>query len=113
MSVIDIAVAMLHVRADDADRDHVQLLLEAAEDSAGQYINRAFYADADALAAAVLDGTAGDEPIVVTKSIVAACLLVLGSLYANREDVAVGVSLTVLPMGSRSLLAPYRIGLGV
>lgn len=113
MSVIDIAVAMQHVRADDADLGHVQLLLDAAEDSVSQYINRAFYADADRLAAAVLEGAAGVDPIVISQSIVAACLLVLGHLYANREDVVVGTISSALPLGSRSLLAPYRVGLGV
>ena len=113
MSVIDIEVAMRHCRAEEADREHVQLLLDAAENSASQFIQRQFYADADNLAAAVLDCSAGDEPMVIEKSIVAACLLILGSLYANREDVIVGVSTTDLTLGSRALLSPYRVHLGV
>ena len=40
-------------------------------------------------------------------------LLILGSLYANREDVIVGVSTTDLTLGSRALLSPYRVQLGV
>ncbi|VVO30454.1 head-tail connector protein [Pseudomonas fluorescens] len=113
MSVIDIEVAMRHCRAEEVDREYVQLLLDAAENSASQFIQRQFYTDADGLAAAVLDGSAGDEPMVIEKSIVAACLLILGSLYANREDVVVGVSATDLTLGSRALLSPYRVQLGV
>jgi hypothetical protein len=113
MSVIDIGVAMRHCRAEEGDRDDVLLKLEAAEESAALYLNRAFYADSEAMAAAVLDGTAGDDPIVVTKAITAACLLILGNLYANREDVVVGATVSDLPQGSRSLLSPYRVGLGV
>lgn len=113
MSVIDIDRAMRHCRAEEGDRDDVLLKLEAAEESAALYLNRSFYADADAMAAAVLDGTAGGDPIVITKAITAACLLILGNLYANREDVVVGVSVSDLPQGSRSLLSPYRVDLGV
>lgn len=54
--------------------------------------------------------------IVVNQSIVSACLLILGHLYSNREDSVTGVntsSVTELPGGSRSLLWPYRINLGV
>lgn len=113
MSVIDIEVGMLHVRADEEDRSHVQLLLDAAEESAAEFLNRSFYADSESRDAAVLAGTAGSDPIVITKTIVAACLLIMGSLYANREDVVVGTIASELPMGSRFLLTPLRIGLGV
>lgn len=113
MNAIQTNEAMQHVRADDEDRAHVELLLAAAEDSATQFMNRRFYGDAEALAAAVLEGTAGVEPILINPSVRAACLLILGSLYANREDVVVGTISSELPMGSRSLLTPYRVGWGV
>lgn len=113
MNAISTDEAMQHVRADDADRNHVDLLLAGAEDSASQFMNRRFYADEATLAAAVLDGSAGVDPILLNASVRAACLLILGSLYANREDVVVGVTTTELPMGSRSLLTPYRIGWGI
>ncbi|SEJ49635.1 head-tail connector protein [Pseudomonas sp. NFR16] len=113
MSVIDIEVAMRHCRAEEADRDDVLMKLEAAEESAAIYLDRSFYPDVESLAAAVLDGSAGEDPMVINKSITAACLLILGHLYANREDVVLGTTGTELPMGSRSLLAPFRINLGV
>ncbi|MGK3120457.1 head-tail connector protein [Pseudomonas corrugata] len=116
MGAIDIALAMQHLRAEVDDQVYVQALLNAAEDSAAQYLQRQFYADAAALEAAVLAGTAGNDPIVVTGSIVAACLLILGHLYANREDTVTGInvsSVAELPMGSRTLLHPYRVQMGV
>lgn len=113
MTVIPIDVAMQHLRADSEDQDYAALVLEAAEDTASQFLNRRFYADANALAGAVLAGDAGADPILINPSIRAACLLIAGSLYGNREDVVVGTISSELPMGSKSLLMPYRIGLGV
>ncbi|MBA1200457.1 phage gp6-like head-tail connector protein [Pseudomonas capeferrum] len=113
MNAIPTDVAMQHVRAEEYDREHVELLLAAAEDSAAQFMNRRFYADAETMAEAVLAGEAGDDPILINPSVKAACLLILGSLYGNREDVVVGTISSELPMGSRSLLTPYRVGWGV
>lgn len=46
------------------------------------------------------------------KTFKTAMLLIIGHLYANREDTSV-VKLEVLPLGAQALLAPYRINLGV
>ena len=113
MNAIPTDEAMQHVRAEDDDQAHVELLLAAAEDSASQFMNRRFFADETALDAAILDGSAGLDPILINPSVRAACLLILGSLYANREDVVVGVASSERPMGSRSLLTPYRVGWGI
>lgn len=113
MNAIPTDVAMQHLRAEEYDRDHVELLLAAAEDSAAQFMNRRFFGDAEAMAQAVEAGEAGADPILISPSVRAACLLILGSLYANREDVVVGTITSELPMGSRSLLTPYRVGWGV
>lgn len=51
--------------------------------------------------------------IVINDAIVAGCLLILGNLYANREDVVIGTISSELPKGSSSLLTPYRIEMGV
>ncbi len=113
MNVISTDEAMRHLRAEDDDRADVELYLAAAEDSASQFLNRRFYADADLLAAAVLDQSAGADPIVITPAIRAACLLIAGSLFATREAVVIGATATELPIGPRQLMMPYRIGLGV
>lgn len=54
MSVIAIDAAMLHTRAEPEDEALVQSCLDAAEDSAQAFMQRRFYADADALAEALL-----------------------------------------------------------
>lgn len=113
MSVIDIEVAMQYLRVDDDDRATLQLLLDSAEDSASQFLNRRFFVDQKTLELALADGSAGENPMVITPSIRAACLLIAGSLFGNREDVVVGTISSALPMGSRTLLMPFRIGMGV
>jgi uncharacterized phiE125 gp8 family phage protein len=45
----------------------------------------------------------------VPGAIVAAILLYAGHLYANREAVKVGETVTTLPLGVENLLAPFRI----
>lgn len=65
---------------------------------------------------ALRDCTAVARGMVINKSIIAACLLTLGHLWANREDAVTGVntsSVTELPHGSRSLLQPDRVSMGV
>lgn len=112
--LIDLPTAKLHLRIDGSDEDVIlALYIGAAEQSALDYIGRQVYADADTLAAAVLAGTGGTSPIVVNDAIKAAILLILGHLYANRENVATGFSVAELPMGARSLLQPCRTGMGV
>lgn len=113
MAIIPIEVAMQHLRAEVEDQAYVELVLEAAEDSAVQYLNRRFYADADALASSVLSGDAGADPILINPSIRAACLLIAGSLYENREDEVAGGAFSEMPSGSKSLLTPYRVEWGV
>lgn len=113
MNVIPTDEAMRHLRAEEEDRADVELYLAAAEDSAAQFLNRRFFIDNASLAAAVADDTAGRLPILINPSIRTACLLILGTLFENREDVIVGTISSELPLGSRSLLTPYRIGWGI
>lgn len=49
------------------------------------------------------------DGMVVNEAIKAAVLLIVGSLYAQREDVVVGVSVAQLPNGAEWLLAPYMV----
>jgi hypothetical protein len=53
------------------------------------------------------------DGIVVNEVISAAMLLTLGTLFAAREDVVIGLSVAQLPNGASMLLQPYRIGMGV
>ena len=106
--------ARAHLRIDSTD-DAADLTLKssAAEIMATEFLNRTVYVDQAALDVAMLAGTAGDAPMVVNDLVRAAILLILGHLHANREDVTTGAVGVEIPMGSRSLLAPYRIGMGV
>ncbi|MCK2124314.1 head-tail connector protein [Pseudomonas sp. PNPG3] len=113
MPVIGLTIARHHLREPDDDDDYLELLIEAAEGQAMDYLNRRFYADQQALDEAVVAGDAGESPMVCNKQIKAACLLILGHLYANREDVVIGTIATELPKGSVALLTPHRIGWGV
>jgi hypothetical protein len=51
--------------------------------------------------------------ILLNPEIVSACLLIVGHLFANREDVVVGALATELPLASKHLLTPYRARMGV
>lgn len=158
MSIIALEDAKAHLRADGADDALIQAYLDAAEDAAAQFLNRAVFADEAALQAAraaapaalaaslvdiearvtavsdIEDWTQRYETlsmierdrqsaltayreamagVVINPSITAACLLVLGKLYAHREDVITGTIVTELPHGAHALLWPYRVGLSV
>lgn len=113
MRLVTIEEARQHCRVDSDDDQMLTLYGGAAEDAAQEFLNRRVYKDEDALAAAVLAGTAGCDPIVVNDAIRAAVLLTLGHLYANRENVLVGSAVSEMKEGTRSLLWPYRVGLGV
>jgi hypothetical protein len=54
-----------------------------------------------------------EHGIIINAAISAACLLKLGHLFANREEVVTGTIATELPLASKSLLMPYRIRMGV
>jgi len=114
--IISTAQALAHLREDAGVADDlIGLYVSAAVQSASDYLDRKIYATTEDMAAAVLAGTAGDDPIVINDAVRAAILLILGKLYAYREDVVVGTSSSVmeLPAGSKQLLFPYRAGLGV
>lgn len=51
--------------------------------------------------------------MVLNPAIQAACLLKLGHLFANREEVVTGTVAAELPLASQHLLMPYRIRMGV
>ena len=105
--LLDLAPVKLHLRVDDSAEDAlIGLYVTAAEEFAMQFLGRTIYATELAQG---LD-TAG---IVINPAIQAALLLIVGHLYANREDVLAGVSVAQLPNGSQYLMQPYRIGMGV
>lgn len=104
---LDEAKAHLRVVDDSEDTD-ITLKLRAAEQMAVAYLDRAVYPSAQAMASAVTAGEAGPLPMVVTDMVRAGILLLLGDLYANREETVTGTIATQLPTGARSCLLPLR-----
>ncbi|ECF2367646.1 phage gp6-like head-tail connector protein [Salmonella enterica subsp. enterica serovar Mountpleasant] len=111
MSVTTREMAIHHLRVEDDSPEWplIQGYIDAAEDIAAQYLNRRFYADSTALDAAVRDGNAGENPIVITPAIQVAVLLILTGLYENRGDApSEGV-----PAAAARFLDPWRTGMGI
>ena len=101
--LLDLATVKLHLRVDDSAEDAlIGLYVTAAEEFAMQFLGRTIYATELAKG---LD-TAG---IVINPAIQAALLLIVGHLYANREDVLAGVSVAQLPNGADYLLQPFKV----
>lgn len=113
MPILTVPMARDHLRDPDDDDPAIQLMINAAEESVMQYLNRRVYGSADDMAAAVDAGSAGDQPMVANDLIRAACLLIVGHLYENREGVVTGAIATRMPMGPLELVTPYRIGWGI
>ena len=99
MTLIDLTTAKLHLRLDSDD-----------EDALVHFLNRNVYASMDELESAAEPPDA--NPMVINDAVRAAVLLILGHLYANREEVVLA-SATQMPFGAHNLLYPYRIGMGV
>lgn len=97
------AKAHLRVRHDFEDAD-ITLKLRASEEIAVSFLDRAVYPSAEALSSAHAAGNAGIEPMVCNFMFRAGVLLVLGDLYANREDTVTGTIATQLPTGARQCL---------
>ena len=109
LALVTLAQAKDHLRVSSPDEDaDISLKLSAATEQAVIYLDRAVYAtDAD-LQAAMAAGTAGDMPMVCSDMVRAGILLILGDLYANREDVITGTIATQLPTGAAACLRPLR-----
>ncbi|ABA60076.1 head-tail connector protein [Burkholderia multivorans] len=113
MALVELKLALGFVRANaGVEDDVVQMLLDAATQSAVDYLNRQVFETEDAMTTAIEAGTAGQNPMVVNAAIRAAILKITAELYANREDTAFG-PITELPLNARALLRPHRIIPGV
>lgn len=126
--LIPLDVAMTHLYAEEADKEQVARKLAGAVAIAERYMGRKIYANfsqlQDAQATATLERknlSQDDElyqsqlsdlqmqtrGVVISPDIETAILLVLGTLYAYREDVAAGVA--ELPTSAKFYLQSYRV----
>ena len=108
----ELAKGYQRIVGNDED-DVIALILSGAEKAALAYLNRQVYADTASMDAAIMAGTAGEFPMVIEDDIKLGMLKIFGDLYENREDSVLAVSVAKLPLGSRELLRPHRIGNGV
>lgn len=61
----------------------------------------------DALNRVLIDAQKVRDGLVITEDMKAAILLIAGSLYRNREEVATGVSVTQIPVGAHAIMSKY------
>lgn len=110
MTILTTEQAIEHCRADPvADAQMMALYLGAAEESAQNFMGRKVYANQ-----LELDAAEDETGMVANFAYRAAVLLICGHLFANREDVAAGVTLQSLPrFGAHDLLQPHRVGFGL
>lgn len=108
----ELAKGYQRIVGNDED-DVIGLILSAAERAALAYLNRQVFADIAAMDAAITAGTAGEFPMVIEDDIKLGILKLFGDMYENREDSVLAVSVARLPLSSKELLRPHRIGNGV
>lgn len=112
--LVPMDVAKNHLRVDpDYPDSQVSVYLGASERLAEEFMNRKVYATPEEMAAAILAGDAGEDPIVINDLILAAILLMMAHLHANRENTVVGATVDTIPNGFEVLLRPFRLGMGV
>ena len=80
-----------------------QALADTTEQAAATQAAEYAYLRAQVACRQTMDG------MVVNDTIKSAVLLIVGHLYAHREDVVAGVSVAQLPNGAEWLLAPYKV----
>ena len=95
---LDTAIASYESAMAAAEALPDETAIAAAIQTAGHDLLRAKVAHRQAM-----DG------MVVNDVIKSAVLLIVGHLYAHREDVVAGVSVAKLPNGAEWLLAPYKV----
>lgn len=78
-------------------------MTDATEQAAALQVAETAYMRAQVAYRQAFDG------IVVSDQIKAAVLLTVGHLFANREDVVAGASVSALPHGADCLLQPYKV----
>lgn len=101
--MINLTLVKSHLRIDcddDGENAYLQLLTDAAVKAVSGKMNRILVAEsADS-------ETSPANALVINPDVIAACLLLIGHLYENRESVTMG-TMVELPMSVQYLIAPY------
>lgn len=113
IELVTLSQAKDHLRVTHSREDSgIQLKLNAATRMAINYLDRDVFDTQAELDAAVAAGGAKPCPLLSTdddmEMVRAGILLVLGDLYANREETVTGTIATQLPTGARACLRPLR-----
>lgn len=103
----------------DADDEHIQLLIDAAESYCASYMNRPAITDYQECGwyvggrrPSALEVSSSETPQTVPKSVVQAVLLTLTDFYENRSTGVVGTIFTTNP-ATTALLDQQRVGMGI
>ncbi|WP_417282655.1 head-tail connector protein [Comamonas sp.] len=113
LELVTLAQAKAHLRVMHSHEDSdIQLKLKAATRMALAYLDRDVYATQQDLDDAVAAGTARTCPLLATdddmEMVRAGILLLLGDLYANREEVVTGTITSQLQTGAKACLRLIR-----
>lgn len=113
VELVTLEQAKAHLRVvNDFEDEDIRLKLNAATRMAIAYLDRDVYATQAELDEAVAAGTARPSPLLAIEDdmemVRAGILLMLGDLYANREETVTGTIATQLPTGARACLRPLR-----
>lgn len=103
-AIADVPAALTAARtAYESDMSAAELIENDVERSFAELIAEEKYCKVQTQAKRTYQG------MVLNDHVRAGILLIFGHLYANREDVVTGVSVTALPNGAHALLRPYRV----
>lgn len=104
--MLGIDIVKTHLRVDFDDEDElISLYISAAITNAESFLDRALIkSESERI---------NPDDLVINDSIKAALLLIIGTLYANREQEITGLTTSELKFGVKALLTPYRAKLGV
>jgi uncharacterized phage protein (predicted DNA packaging) len=99
MATVSLTEVKLHLRITGTDEDTIlAIYMDAADDYVRKFLNRSIPGE-------------NESPVIIPNAIKAACLLIVGDLYENREGASEKV-VVANPAVDR-LLYPYREEIGV
>lgn len=111
--LVTIEEARRQARATPYHHPELEICVGAAEQAVEDFLDRKVYPTVEDMTAAVLEGSAGEDPMVVNDAIRKAILMMASHLFNNPDAVITGTIATTVPLGYHNLLWPHRVGLGI